>query len=68
LKNFLVLFSFSIIILSAISSSAFIKKDNKRKAQFMQKFEQTYKFDAKSSKKVQADKRFLELFEKVSKK
>ena len=45
-----------------------MKKDNKRKAQFMQKFEQTYKFDAKPSKKVQADKRFLELFEKVSKK
>ena len=45
-----------------------MKKDNKRKAQFIQKFEQTYKFDAKSSKKVQADKRFLELFEKVSKK
>jgi len=68
LKNFLVLFSFSIIILSAISSSAFMKKDNKRKAQFMQKFEQTYKFSVKSNNKSQLDKQFLELFEKVSKK
>ena len=69
MKNFLVLFSFSIIILSAINSSAFIKKvENKQKTDFMQKFEQTYKFNAKPSKKVQADKRFLELFEKVSKK
>jgi len=45
-----------------------MKKDNKRKAQFMQKFEQTYKFSVKSNNKSQLDKQFLELFEKVSKK
>jgi hypothetical protein len=45
-----------------------MKKDNKRKAQFMQKFEQTYKFNVKLSNKTQLDKQFLELFEKVSKK
>ena len=44
------------------------KNENKQKTEFMQKFEQTYKFNAKPSKKIQADKRFLELFEKVSKK
>tara|TARA_R100001015_G_C4634728_1_gene201875 strand:+ start:5115 stop:5255 length:141 start_codon:yes stop_codon:yes gene_type:complete len=44
------------------------KVENKQKTDFMQKFEQTYKFNVKPSKKVQADKRFLELFEKVSKK
>ncbi len=39
------------------------KKDN-----FMQKFEQTYKFDAKPEKEIQKNKQFLELFEKVMKK
>jgi hypothetical protein len=69
LKNFLIVFSFGIIFLSAINSSAFLNKvENNRKGEFFQKFEQTYKFNAKTTKKVQMDQRFLELFEKVSKK
>ena len=34
----------------------------------MQKFEQTYKFNTKTQKKATIDQKFLDLFEKVSKK
>tara|TARA_R110001583_G_C5661247_1_gene409655 strand:+ start:2503 stop:2679 length:177 start_codon:yes stop_codon:yes gene_type:complete len=56
------------IFLSAFSSSAFINKSNKRKTKFMHKFEQTYKFNTKTEKKATIDQKFLDLFEKVSKK
>tara|TARA_R110000796_G_C14562446_1_gene434990 strand:- start:1516 stop:1722 length:207 start_codon:yes stop_codon:yes gene_type:complete len=68
LKNFLVIFSFSIIFLSAIGSSAFSTKDNKRKKKFMQKFESAYKFNANTQNKTQIDQKFLKLFKKVSEK
>ena len=69
MKNFLILFSSGIIILSAMNSSAFIKTDDsRRKDNFMQKFEQTYKFSAETEKKAPKSQQFLELFEKVMKK
>tara|TARA_R100000951_G_scaffold19720_1_gene16626 strand:- start:2773 stop:2979 length:207 start_codon:yes stop_codon:yes gene_type:complete len=68
LKNFLVIFSLSIISLSALGSSAFSTKDGKRKKKFMQKFESAYKFNTKTQNKTQIDQKFLKLFKKVSKK
>jgi hypothetical protein len=51
------------------SSSAFIKKGNTvNRVRFFQNFEQAYKFNSKTTKKIKANKQFLELFEKVSKK
>ena len=52
-----------------MNSSAFIKTDDsRRKDNFMQKFEQTYKFSAETEKKAPKSQQFLELFEKVMKK
>ena len=57
------------IILATTSSSAFMKNDNTvNRAHFFQNFEQAYKFNSKTTKKIKTDKQFLELFEKISKK
>jgi hypothetical protein len=57
-----------IILFSGLSSSAFIKKNVQNKKEFFEKFENTYKFYEKGVKKANSNKKFLELFEKVSKK